>query len=219
MSPSFIASCVLVITDHFLWFFHFSRVTQLARLQRTYRGPPPSLPGFTEIASFFGLCVWLAPLFLFLSLSANDNALPTSTGMYFVSPAWPRPHRDCPAEPGSPAVSASVPYPPRISLFRSILSSFDGIPRMRPGLSRRNTTDGLIAPHSPSTLRSPLPSQPPLSPSLGGPPRYLNRSPPRSPSAHARTHDTDSHLSPLSSFKLNTPPRRPVRRKTGEELS
>lgn len=39
-------------------------------------GPAP--PGFAEVATFFGICVWLVPLFLFLSLSANDNALPTS---------------------------------------------------------------------------------------------------------------------------------------------
>lgn len=40
--------------------------------------PGPAPPGFAEVATFFGICVWLVPLFLFLSLSANDNALPTS---------------------------------------------------------------------------------------------------------------------------------------------
>lgn len=34
--------------------------------------------GFMDVAAFFGICVWAAPLFLFLSLSANDNALPSS---------------------------------------------------------------------------------------------------------------------------------------------
>ncbi|RDB20112.1 Protein SVP26 [Hypsizygus marmoreus] len=81
-SPSFIASCLFVISDHFLWFFYFARITQEARHHRTYRGPAPDVPGFTEIASFFGMCVWLAPLFLFLSLSANDNALPVSAGTH-----------------------------------------------------------------------------------------------------------------------------------------
>ncbi|KAG8828908.1 hypothetical protein FRC17_007380 [Serendipita sp. 399] len=33
--------------------------------------------GFGEIATFFALCVWAVPLFLFLGLSANENALPT----------------------------------------------------------------------------------------------------------------------------------------------
>ena len=88
-SLTFIASCVLVVIDHFVWFFYFARVTQDARHRaRTgYRGqvPAQNVPGFSEIATFFGLCVWLAPLFLFLSLSANDNALPTlSFGQYLA---------------------------------------------------------------------------------------------------------------------------------------
>lgn len=29
------------------------------------------------IASYFGLCVWLVPFALFVSLSAGDNVLPT----------------------------------------------------------------------------------------------------------------------------------------------
>lgn len=48
------------------------------------------VPNFGEIATFFGICVWLAPLFLFLSLSANDNALPlNATGELYgtISPA------------------------------------------------------------------------------------------------------------------------------------
>jgi len=35
------------------------------------------VPTFTEIASYFGLCVWLVPFALFVSLSASDNVLPT----------------------------------------------------------------------------------------------------------------------------------------------
>lgn len=38
---------------------------------------PDNLPTFTEIASFFGICVWLVPFALFVSLSAGDNVLPT----------------------------------------------------------------------------------------------------------------------------------------------
>ena len=75
-SIPFVASCILVISDHFIWFYYFARLTSEARRLRTYRGAVPYAPGFTEIAAFFGLCVWLSPLFLFLSLSANDNALP-----------------------------------------------------------------------------------------------------------------------------------------------
>lgn len=75
----------MVICDHFLWFFYFARITQEARhkAHRAYRGPPvtQAAPGFVDIATFFGICVWLAPLFLFLSLSANDNTLPVNHRM------------------------------------------------------------------------------------------------------------------------------------------
>lgn len=91
LSPSFVLSCLLVIGDHFLWFFHFARVTQEARRQAQnsyHRGgrlvsPTEGVHTFWEIATFFGVCVWALPLFLFLSLSANDNALPTSNGNGF----------------------------------------------------------------------------------------------------------------------------------------
>ncbi|KIJ70157.1 hypothetical protein HYDPIDRAFT_143201, partial [Hydnomerulius pinastri MD-312] len=88
-SMSFIASCILAITNHFLWFMYFSRVTRDARQSyNRLRGTTPNAaPGFTDIATFFGTCVWLVPLFLFLSLSANDNALPTSAGVPTSSPA------------------------------------------------------------------------------------------------------------------------------------
>ncbi|KAI9487888.1 MAG: transmembrane adaptor Erv26-domain-containing protein [Benjaminiella poitrasii] len=58
----FIGSCILVFADHFLWFKYFT----------THYRP------FMDIAAFFGLCVWLVPFAYFISLSANDNALPTS---------------------------------------------------------------------------------------------------------------------------------------------
>ena len=83
-SLSFLASCVLVISDHFIWFFYFARITSEARHSRQYRVVQPEPPGFTEIASFFAICVWYAPLFLFLSLSANDNALPVTAGKLFL---------------------------------------------------------------------------------------------------------------------------------------
>ncbi|KAJ8663822.1 hypothetical protein O0I10_000096 [Lichtheimia ornata] len=59
-SLPFIASCVLVFVDHFLWFQYFT----------THYRP------FMDIAAFFGICVWLIPFTYFISLSANDNALP-----------------------------------------------------------------------------------------------------------------------------------------------
>lgn len=39
-----------------------------------------------DIATFFGICVWLVPFYLFLSLSANDNVLPSAgTSFHFIS--------------------------------------------------------------------------------------------------------------------------------------
>ena len=78
-SLSFIASCILAVTNHFIWFMYFSRLSSEARQSYSkYRGSVTEAPDFADIATFFGVCVWLVPLFLFLSLSANDNALPTS---------------------------------------------------------------------------------------------------------------------------------------------
>jgi hypothetical protein len=65
---------VLVLLNHYVWFTHFSTST-LAPPRSIYDAP--SIPSFTEIASFFGLCVWLVPFSLFVSLSASDNVLPT----------------------------------------------------------------------------------------------------------------------------------------------
>lgn len=88
-SPSFVASCILVVADHFLWFFYFARRTHEARqaAHKAYRGGPVvKSPTFGDMATFFGLCVWLTPLFLFLSLSANDNTLPTASEPSIHSP-------------------------------------------------------------------------------------------------------------------------------------
>lgn len=76
-SPNFLASCILVILNHFLWFDHFHNpyIPPLEiRLKPDYE--PPHIPSFVEVCSFFGLCVWLVPFALFVSLSAHDNLLP-----------------------------------------------------------------------------------------------------------------------------------------------
>ncbi|KAI8909396.1 transmembrane adaptor Erv26 [Powellomyces hirtus] len=59
-SPAFILSCILVISDHFVWFFYFT----------------DHYHTFFEIATFFGLVVWLIPFMYFISLSANEYTLP-----------------------------------------------------------------------------------------------------------------------------------------------
>jgi hypothetical protein len=68
---------VLVLINHYFWFRHFSAAQQrsYSRLNNMY--DQPEIPSFTEIASYFGLCVWLIPFALFVSLSASDNVLPT----------------------------------------------------------------------------------------------------------------------------------------------
>jgi len=86
-SYSFMGSCVLVLMDHFIWFTYFSQRTHRVRQSvrnfgsadwRPLAASEAQMLTFMDIATFFGVCVWLIPLFLFLSLSANDNALPVS---------------------------------------------------------------------------------------------------------------------------------------------
>ena len=66
---------VLVLLNHYVWFNHFSFSSLVSTPASRY--DPSNLPTFTEIASYFGLCVWLVPFSLFVSLSASDNVLPT----------------------------------------------------------------------------------------------------------------------------------------------
>ncbi|KAK6455582.1 transmembrane adaptor Erv26 [Scheffersomyces xylosifermentans] len=76
-SPIFLASFVLVVANHFLWFNHFHNpyIPPLeVRLRPEY--VPPRIPTFVEVCSFFGLLVWFIPFALFVSLSANENLLP-----------------------------------------------------------------------------------------------------------------------------------------------
>lgn len=89
--PIFLASCVLVLINHYAWYRHFSTPPTPPTRYNFY--DQPSVPSFTEIASFFGLQVWLVPFALFVSLSAGENVLPsmgseyaTGAGSSFVSP-------------------------------------------------------------------------------------------------------------------------------------
>jgi len=92
--PVFLASCVLVLANHYVWFRHFSTPPPMSRTYNYYSPTGPSdLPTFTEIAAFFGLQVWMVPFALFVSLSAGEHVLPTmgseyatGVGSSFVSP-------------------------------------------------------------------------------------------------------------------------------------
>ncbi|KAI7656131.1 DUF396-domain-containing protein [Hortaea werneckii] len=93
--PIFLTSCVLVLANHWLWFRHFSQGPQGRAPQDRYGGyySRQEIPTFTEIASFFGLQVWLVPFALFVSLSAGEYVLPsmgseyaTGTGSSYMTP-------------------------------------------------------------------------------------------------------------------------------------
>ncbi|KAJ5585331.1 uncharacterized protein N7459_005131 [Penicillium hispanicum] len=84
--PLFILSCVLVIINHWLWFRHFSNPPPSRRAENNWRQPYQvnyeDMPSFSEVASYFGLCVWLVPFALFVSLSAGENVLPSMGSEY-----------------------------------------------------------------------------------------------------------------------------------------
>lgn len=123
-----------------------------------------------EVAAFFGILVWSVPLFLFLSLSANDNALPSSESknvktfllcmlIKVVSSAPPSPggiNLSSPALHGSPSRLSTLP---RTSLLKSILVPIVNLlPRIRRRSGKRDD-EGLLAPRTPirgSPLHSPV---------------------------------------------------------------
>ena len=181
-SLRFILSCLLVVADHFTWFFHFAAKAQEAK---RFRGPKyrygsgqvkDDSPVFMDVAAFFAICVWSVPLFLFLSLSANDNALP-SFGWWFPRLSLVSNSCACelltdsstPTTPGGAnAIDLATPLggPPSYrqararsstSLLKSILVPIISLlPRLR---TRRRNDEGIIAPRTPvrgSPLHSPV---------------------------------------------------------------
>jgi hypothetical protein len=91
---------VLVLVNHYMWFQHFQAPPHHTREQSSYYYADPlaaAYPTFTEISSYFGLCVWLVPFSLFVALSAGENVLPTMGSEYatgegssFVNPGRER---------------------------------------------------------------------------------------------------------------------------------
>jgi len=82
--PLFILSCALVLINHYLWFTHFQTPPRYSP-SNSYNGyayDTTSLPTFSEISSYFGLCVWLVPFALFVGLSAGENVLPSMGSEY-----------------------------------------------------------------------------------------------------------------------------------------
>ncbi|KAK5943079.1 erv26 superfamily protein [Knufia obscura] len=87
--PLFILSCGLVLVNHWVWFRWFSSpnafsgpASRMGRDRYSYSGYNYNQPNFTEIASYFGICVWLVPFALFVSLSAGENVLPSMGSEY-----------------------------------------------------------------------------------------------------------------------------------------
>ncbi len=83
----------LVIVNHYLWFRHFSAPPPSSAYASYPYSRDINFPTFTEISSYFGLCVWLVPFALFVSLSAGENVLPsmgseyaTGEGSSYLSP-------------------------------------------------------------------------------------------------------------------------------------
>ncbi|XP_058118384.1 protein TEX261 isoform X1 [Anopheles ziemanni] len=62
LSPAFLGAVILLLVNHYFAFVYF-------QLQ---------FHALTEMMAYFTLCLWLVPFALFVSLSANDNVLPTS---------------------------------------------------------------------------------------------------------------------------------------------
>ncbi|CCD24007.1 Svp26p NDAI_0C03470 [Naumovozyma dairenensis CBS 421] len=79
--PTFISSCIAVVLNHYLWFKYFNN----NEIPPQFRFDPNYIPrrraNFTEVASFFAICIWFIPFALFVSLSASDYVLPTTTEM------------------------------------------------------------------------------------------------------------------------------------------
>ena len=104
--PLFVLSCLLVLVNHWVWFQYFSKPEPFGSPAGRGRGGSwgsstwdgyqsyVSQPSFTEIASYFGLCVWLVPFALFVSLSAGENVLPSMGSEYATgersTPTTPR---------------------------------------------------------------------------------------------------------------------------------
>lgn len=65
-----------MLLNHYLYFRHFSAPPTPSRSYSRY-DDASEIPTFTEIASCFGICVWLVPFALFVSLSAGEMVLPS----------------------------------------------------------------------------------------------------------------------------------------------
>jgi len=66
-----------VLLNHYLYFRHFSAPPPSPSRSHSRYDDGAGIPTFTEIAACFGICVWLVPFALFVSLSAGEMVLPS----------------------------------------------------------------------------------------------------------------------------------------------
>ncbi|KAK4333411.1 Protein SVP26 [Rhodotorula toruloides] len=139
-SLTFVLSCLIVLLSHYLSFRHFSSRSLAAASHHSYPRYDPrkgryasqgaQTESFLEVATYFGVCVWLVPFYLFLSLSANDNVLPSSgegstSSSRRASAAPSSPSLSVPSHPSrtpdSPTLGRHARH--RSSMMKSALSS------------------------------------------------------------------------------------------------
>ncbi|KAG0672348.1 erv26 super protein [Maudiozyma exigua] len=77
-SITFLSSCIVVVINHYLWFKYFNttEIPPQFRYDPNYIAPRKAT--FSQVSSFFAICIWFIPFALFVSLSAGDYVLPTS---------------------------------------------------------------------------------------------------------------------------------------------
>ncbi|KAF5270440.1 hypothetical protein FQR65_LT05628 [Abscondita terminalis] len=78
LSPSFLISVLFIIINHYLAFQHFASIFYSfseVRFKSTMFSDIIIL--CFKVMAYFTLCLWLVPFALFISLSANENVLPT----------------------------------------------------------------------------------------------------------------------------------------------
>ena len=62
---AFISGVILLLINHYLAFSYFASVFH----------------PFSQVLGYFTICLWLVPFSFFISLSANDNVLPTTMNL------------------------------------------------------------------------------------------------------------------------------------------
>ncbi|CCK70018.1 Svp26p KNAG_0D02690 [Huiozyma naganishii CBS 8797] len=77
-NPTFLLSCACTVLNHYLWFKYFNDVEIPPQFKFNPNYIPKKRATFSEVASFFAICVWFIPFSLFVSLSAGDYVLPTA---------------------------------------------------------------------------------------------------------------------------------------------